>query len=54
MDAPACSFKNRPFHARFGFAAAGIRTVAAREKSFRTQIACTIATGVTAALLRPG
>ena len=54
MDAPAASLKNRPFRARLGFAAAGIRTVALREKSFRTQLACTAAADAMAAWLRPG
>ena len=54
MDAPVSSFKNRPFRARLGFAAAGIRAVAVREKSFRTQLACAAAAAATAAWLRPG
>jgi diacylglycerol kinase (ATP) len=54
VDAPAPSFKNRPFRARIGFAAAGIRIVAARERSFRSQLACAAAAGVAAAWLRPG
>jgi diacylglycerol kinase (ATP) len=51
VDAPA-SYKNRSLRIRLGFAAAGIRTVAARERSFRTQLAC--AAAVALALLRPG
>jgi diacylglycerol kinase (ATP) len=54
VDAPASRFKNRSFRARFGFAAAGIRTVAARERSFRTQLACAAVAFGAAAWLRPG
>ena len=54
MNAPASTFKNRPFPARLGFAAAGFRVVAAREKSFRTQLACAVAAAAAAAWLRPG
>jgi diacylglycerol kinase len=53
VDAPT-SYKNRSLRIRLGFAAAGIRTVAAREKSFRTQLACAAAAAVALALLRPG
>ena len=48
------TFKNRAFLARLGFAAAGIRTVAGREKSFRTQLACAAGAAGAAAWLRPG
>jgi diacylglycerol kinase (ATP) len=46
--------KNRPFVTRLSFAIAGIRTVARREESFRTQ--ARLGTGAVAALaaLRPG
>jgi undecaprenol kinase len=54
MDAPTNAFKNRPLRARLRFAAAGIRIVAAREKSFRTQLACAAAGAIAAALLQPG
>ena len=54
MDAPGASFKNRPFRARLGFAAAGIRIVARREKSFRTQLLLGAFAGVVALWLRPG
>ncbi|MDB5693394.1 MAG: diacylglycerol kinase [Alphaproteobacteria bacterium] len=54
MDAPRSAFKNRPFRARLGFAAAGIRIVAAREKSFRTQLAFAVGAAAAGALLRPG
>lgn len=54
MDAPLPSFKNRSFRTRLGFAAAGMRIVAAREKSFRTQSACALIAGGAAAWLRPG
>lgn len=54
MDAPASGFKNRPFRARLGFAIAGIRTVALRERSFRTQFACAFVAAGAAAWLRPG
>ena len=54
MDAPASSFKNRSLRARLGFAATGIRTVAAREKSFRTQLACASIATATAIWLQPG
>jgi diacylglycerol kinase len=53
MDAPA-SFKNRPFRARLGFAAAGIRIVARREKSFRTQLLLGALAAAAAMWLRPG
>jgi undecaprenol kinase len=51
---PQAAAKNRPFAARLGFALAGIRTVARREKSFRTQMM--LGTGAVGALvlLRPG
>jgi diacylglycerol kinase (ATP) len=54
MDAPLPSFKNRSFRTRLGFAAAGIRVVAARERSFRTQSAGAAAAAGALALLRPG
>lgn len=46
--------KNRPFHARLGFARAGIACVWRRERSFRTQ--ATLAGGAVAGLvvIRPG
>jgi undecaprenol kinase len=44
--------KNQPFAARFGFAWRGIATVAAREKSFRTQAALGAAAAAGAAALR--
>jgi diacylglycerol kinase len=53
MDVPR-SYKNRPFRARLGFAAAGIRIVARREKSFRTQALLAAGAAAVAALLRPG
>jgi undecaprenol kinase len=53
VDAPT-SYKNRSFRTRLGFAAAGIRIAAAREKSFRTQLACAAAAAVALALIRPG
>jgi undecaprenol kinase len=46
--------KNRPFRDRLGFALAGIRTVATRERSFRTQIFLALAALAAAAALRPG
>jgi diacylglycerol kinase (ATP) len=48
------SFKNRRFRERIGFAAAGIRIVASREKSFQTQLACAAAAAGALAWLRPG
>lgn len=43
--------KNRPLRERLGFAAAGLRIVWLREKSFRTQCGlATFAVGATAAL----
>jgi undecaprenol kinase len=50
----AAGLKNRPFRARFGFAAAGIRIAARRERSLRSQLLlAAVALGVTA-WLRPG
>jgi diacylglycerol kinase (ATP) len=54
VDTPVSTFKNRPLRARLGFAAAGVRTVAAREKSFRIQLACAAMAAGAAAWLRPG
>jgi diacylglycerol kinase (ATP) len=54
MDAPRSPWKNRSFRIRLGFAAAGIRIVARREKSFRTQIVLAACAAGAAALLRPG
>jgi diacylglycerol kinase (ATP) len=45
--------KNRPFKARLGFALSGIRTVARREKSFRTQLALGAASVAALLGLRP-
>jgi diacylglycerol kinase (ATP) len=45
--------KNRPFAARVGFALAGIRTVARRERSFRTQSALALAAIAVTAAVRP-
>jgi diacylglycerol kinase (ATP) len=50
----AGEMKNRPFLARLGFAVAGLRTVARRERSFRTQSALALGAIVATALLRPG
>lgn len=46
--------KNRRFGARLGFAAAGLRTVFAREKSFRSQCVLAVAAGAVTIALRPG
>ena len=46
--------KNRGFAARLGFAAAGIRIVFRREKSFRTQCAATLAVALVLLAVRPG
>jgi len=46
--------KNRPFGVRLGFALAGIRIVARREKSFRTQAFLGFAATAALVLLRPG
>ncbi len=54
MDTPTSAFKNRPFPTRLGFAAAGIRTVTARERSFRAQAACAFVAAGAAIWLRPG
>jgi diacylglycerol kinase len=55
LDPPPCAeLKGRPFHQRLGFAAAGIRTVARRESSFRTQLALAASAGAALLLLRPG
>ncbi|MDB5721721.1 MAG: diacylglycerol kinase, partial [Alphaproteobacteria bacterium] len=45
--------KNQPFRLRLGYAVAGIRIVARREDSFRSQCRLAIAAIGTAALLRP-
>ena len=45
--------KNRRFTARLGFAAAGIRLVFAREKSFRSQCALALAAALVGLALRP-
>jgi diacylglycerol kinase (ATP) len=47
------SDKNAPFLRRLGFACAGLRRVAAREKSFRTHIRLGLLGGVAIAWLRP-
>lgn len=52
--APAAGMKNRPFRQRLGFAAAGIRIVWRRERSFRTQCILGAAALVATAMLRPG
>jgi diacylglycerol kinase (ATP) len=54
VDGPIPSFKNRSLRIRLGFAFAGVRIVAAREKSFRTQLACAAAAAAACAWLRPG
>src|SRR3954463_2058805 len=54
MDMPTPSFKNRTFRTRLGFAAAGIRTVARREKSFRTQLVLAAIAAGAALWLRSG
>ena len=46
--------KNRRFAARLGCALAGIGLVFRREKSFRTQSALALATGLAMLVLRPG
>ncbi len=46
--------KNRRFAERLGFAAAGIRIVFAREKSFRSQCALALAAVIATIALRPG
>jgi len=46
--------KNRRFAARLGFAAAGIRTVFLREKSFRAQCAAALAAALVLLIVRPG
>lgn len=46
--------KNRRFALRLGFAFAGLRTVFAREKSFRAQSAFALAAISVAIALRPG
>lgn len=46
--------KNRRFAERLGFAAAGLRLVFAREKSFRTQCALALAAALATLILRPG
>lgn len=46
--------KNRRFAARLGFAAAGLRLVFRREKSFRSQCALALAAGLAGIALRPG
>lgn len=46
--------KNRRFTERLGFAAAGVRLVFAREKSFRSQCALAAAVALTLLVLRPG
>ena len=45
--------KNRRFGARLGFAAAGLRLVFRREKSFRSQCALALAAGLAGLALRP-
>jgi diacylglycerol kinase (ATP) len=52
-DAPRSQHKSRPFRQRLGFAAAGIRAVLLRERSFRSQAWLAAATLSAAALLRP-
>lgn len=47
------ALKNGRFLSRLGFALAGIRTVARREKSFRTQACLGLAALAAAAWLRP-
>jgi len=46
--------KNRRFAERLGFAAAGIRLVFRREKSFRAQCAAAVAAALVLLILRPG
>lgn len=46
--------KNRPFAERLGFALAGIRIVARRERSFRVQLALASGAAGALVLLRPG
>lgn len=46
--------KNRPFAERLGFAVAGIRTVFARESSFRIQCALALAAVCVTLALEPG
>jgi diacylglycerol kinase len=46
--------KNRGFRIRLGFAAAGLRTVFGREKSFRTQVSLGAGALAGTAILRPG
>jgi diacylglycerol kinase (ATP) len=53
MEAPL-KVKNRPFAVRLGFALAGLRTVARREKSFRIQAMLGIGAVAAVAVLRPG
>lgn len=46
--------KSRSFGERLGFAAAGLRIVLQREKSFRSQCLLGLAAATVTALLRPG
>ncbi len=46
--------KNRRFAVRLGFAAAGLRLVFVREKSFRVQSALALAAALATLILRPG
>jgi diacylglycerol kinase (ATP) len=46
--------KNASFRRRLGFALAGLRRVAGREKSFRTQLALAVGGATVTAWLRPG
>ena len=46
--------KGKSFARRLGFAAKGMRVVARRERSFRSQIALAVAAGILLAIVRPG
>ncbi|HEY7810128.1 MAG TPA: diacylglycerol kinase [Allosphingosinicella sp.] len=50
----AKAFKGQPFRARVGYAAAGLKVVAKRERSFRIQLLLALAALGALAALRPG
>ena len=52
-EADAAFAKNQSLERRLGFATAGIRMVAKREKSFRTQIVSALAAVIAAAVAQP-
>ena len=51
---PVCSMKGRSFGRRLGFASAGLRVVARRERSFRTQGSLALAAATLTLWVQPG